>query len=240
MTTELCRLNDHGTELFMDYINQIAAGDTSSPPFAILTDTNYSEQIDFSVQLDQPSFSTRFEIGEYLKERLEDVNRNQLLGDPGIWNWMALYWFDSLCPAAANGTRKPSKPYNYILSTNYNHRPRHALLTTWLLVDTYGETARFLLSKKPDSRGELLEQIAARQYLISCRGIIEAASRLYYDKDKQTFKRGSTTQTKKGNIRRYISFLQQLELTYDLFTLPCDEIINILPDEYNGFLGDAS
>jgi len=164
------------------------------------------------------------------------IDRQKLLGNAGIWNWLALYWFDNLCPPSSGGVRKPSKPYNYILSPNYNHRPRHALFTTWILVDLYGETARFLLSKQPDARGELLEQIAARQYYINCRGVIEAANLLYYDSDRRTFKRGSTTQTRKGNIRRYIGFLQQLELTYDLFTMTGETIVKLLPKEYSGFL----
>ena len=145
---------------------------------------------------------------------------------------------DQLCPAKADGTRKPSKPYNYILSPNYNHRPRHALRTTWQLVNEYGEAAHFLLSKGPNERGELLEQLAARQFFIGCKGIIETASKLYSDPARNTFKVGSTSQKRRGNIRRYISYLQQLELTYDLYTLPRDEIINMLPAEYSGFLSE--
>lgn len=240
MTTQIRRLNDRGLRIFSDYIRRLAGGEKTDPPKSILTDDSCTEAVDFTVEIEDRNFDTRFDIGVYLKDRLVSINPQQLLGDSGIWSWMALFWFDQLCPAKSDGSRKPSKAYNYILSPNYNHQPRHALQTTWVLVDRYGETARFLLSKKPNERGELMEQIAARQFFISCRGIIEAANRLYYDPESKTFKRGSTTQTRKGNIRRFIGYLQQLELTYDLYTLPGDEIISMLPKEYNGFLSETS
>ena len=94
-----------------------------------------------------------------------------------------------------------------------------------------------MLSKKPSDRGELIEQLAARQYFMSCRGVIEAAHQIYFDPDRRKFKRGSTSQTRGGNIRRFISYLQQLDLTYDLGTVTADSLMSILPPEYNGFVG---
>ncbi len=229
MTTEVRRLNERGLKFFSDYITRMSSGEKADPPFSILSDDGYSETVSFRVEVGLQSFSTRFEIGQYLQTCFRDIHSQQLLSDTGLWSWLALYWFDQLCPAKADGTRKPSRVYNYILSQNYNHRPRHALRTTWLLVDQYGETAQFLLSKRPSERGELLEQIAARQFLISCKGVIEAANHLYFDSTKNSFKRGSTSQKRKGSIRRFICFLQQLELTYDLYTLPGDTIISMLP-----------
>lgn len=237
MSTPVRRLNEKGLKFFQDYIGRIAGGEKSDPPFAILTNDDWSEPVDFNLEVDESQgFATRYEMGEYLERLFHDINAQHILPDIGLWSWLALLWFDQLCPAKADSTRKPSKPYNYILSPNYNHRPRHALRTTWQLVSGYGESARFLLSKGPNERGELLEQLAARQFIFSCRGIIETASRLYSDPARNTFKVGSTSQKRRGNIRRYISYLQQLELTYDLYTLPGDEIINMLPAEYSGFL----
>lgn len=236
MSMRIRRLNERGQKFFHNYISRIAAGEKSNPPVSILGGVDWSESVDIPVEVEDRHFATRYEMGEYLVERFHDINSQVILSDTGLWSWLALFWFDQLCPAKADGTRKPSKPYNYILSPNYNHRPRHALRTTWQLVNDYGETVRFLMSKAPDERGELLEQLAARQFIISCRGIIEAASRLYSDPVRDTFKVGSTSQKRPGNIRRFISYLQQLELTYDLYTLPGDAIISMLPKEYSGFL----
>jgi hypothetical protein len=109
-----------------------------------------------------------------------------------------------------------------------------------MLVDQYGETALFLLSKKPQERGELIEQLAARQYLISCRGVIEAAKELYYDSERKTFKRGAASRKRQGNISRYVAYLQQLDLTYDLGTIDSDALLEMLPNEYSAFKAVAT
>jgi len=238
MSTRIRKLNDNGLKFFQDYIGRTAGGEKGDPPLAILSDDNWSEPADFNLEVENRAFASRYEMGEYLNELFSDINTQQIISDIGLWSWLALFWFDLLCPAKADGARKPSKPYNYILSPNYNHRPRHALRTTWQLVNEYGETVRFLLSKGPNERGELLEQLAARQFFIGCRGIIEAASNLYSDPARNSFKVGSTSQKRRGNIRRFISYLQQLELTYDLYTLPGHEIVNMLPNEYRAFLAN--
>lgn len=240
MSTPIRRLNERGLKFFHNYIDRIAGGEKSDPPIAILTDDNWSDTVEFTKEIEMKTFKTRYEMGEYLEQLFRDINSQDIISDIGLWSWLALLWFDQLCPTKSDGTRKPSKPYNYILSPNYNHRPRHALRTTWQLVSKYSGNTRFLLSKSPNERGELLEQLAARQFFIGCTGIIEAASQLYTDPLRNTFKRGSTSQKRRGNIRRFINYLQQLELTYDLYILPGNEIIKMLPREYSGFLEDSA
>ena len=236
MADPIRKLNGDGLSAFEQYLYDLREGKIIEPPFHLLRDPRYSDPLEDVPEVERKEFQTRYDMGAYLSGVLEDADMQPLLGDRGFWSWLALYWFDQLCPARADGTRKPSQIYNYILSANYNHRPRHAVRTTWLLVSQYGETAFFLLSKKPSERGELIEQLAARQYLISCRGVIEAANRLYYDPERRTFKRGSTSSKRKGNIRRYVGYLQQLDLTYDLYSLSGADLISMLPEEYSGFL----
>jgi len=231
------KLNEQGLEAFQNHIRELSGGAKLMTPAHLLFDSRYSEPLDFDIEVEPLQFDTRFELGSYLADALGDIPVQQIMGDSGFWSWFALYWFDQLCPPQANGTRKPGKPYNYILSNNYNHRPRHAVYMTWMLVDQYGDTALFLLSKKPHERGDLIEQLAARQYLISCRGVIETASALYYDPEKKTFKRGSTSQKRRGNVRRFIAYLQQLDLTYDLGTISSESLLDMLPAEYAGFKG---
>jgi len=235
MPDQVRRLNDEGIDAFQNHNRELAKGAKLSTPSHLLTDPRYSESIDMDCTVENRAFETRFELGRYLVDVLKESPSQSIMGDVGFWSWLALYWFDQLCPVQKGGGRKPSKPYNYILSRNYNHRPRHAIYTTWMLVGRYGETAIFLLSKQLHERGELIEQLAARQYLISCQGVIEAAKELYHDPERKTFKRGATSRKRRGNIRRYISYLQQLDLTYDLGTIASESLLSMLPEEYSAF-----
>jgi len=232
MSNYIRRLNDDGIKAFEKYIQERISGNTPSQIDFLLTDERYSEALVDAIEIDPRTFDSRYEMGLYLSELFKTTNIQPYLGDTGFWSWLGLFLIDQLAPS----TKKTGKPYNYILSKNYNHRPRHAVLTSWMLVDLLNEKARFLLSKKMHERGDLIEQLAARQHLINCPGVMLTAHRLYADNEKNTFKRGSTSSKRKGNIRRFINYLQQLELTYDLGMITEDTLIDLLPEEYSGFL----
>ncbi|WP_300496459.1 hypothetical protein [Marinobacter sp.] len=234
---EVRRLNTKGMQAFRNYLAGLD-GDGSLPiPLNLLTDSATSEPLLETLEVDEGlTFETRYDMGVYLVDLLRDEGVQNLLGDVGFWSWLGLLWFDQLCPLSG-GKRKPKKEYNYILSENWRHRPRHAIYTTWMLVANHGENALFMLSKRLHERGELIEQLAARQYFMACVGVIEAAHKIYFDPDRRTFKKGATSQKRRGNIRRFVSYLQQLDLTYDLGSISSESLLEILPKEYEGFAG---
>ncbi|MDZ7685364.1 MAG: hypothetical protein U5O39_10520 [Gammaproteobacteria bacterium] len=78
----------------------------------------------------------------------------------------------------------------------------------------------------------------ARQYYLSCEGVMRLASRLYLDRERHTFKRGAAARASPGCVSRYISWLQQLELNYDLFSVTADELEQLLPAEFDRFRKD--
>lgn len=229
------KLNKVGLKEFERFIENLRNGGLQNTPTYLLSDPNTSDALEFDLELEESMFSTRYELGVYLRKKLENANMHIIIGDVGLWSALALFWFDQLCPVKANGSRKPSMVYNYILSENYKHRPRHAIFTTWQLVERHAESSRFMLSRELPVRGELIEQLMARQYLLSCAGVMKAASALYYDRERKTFKKGSTARTSAGCIKRYVDWLQQIEINYDLFSISKDDLLNIMPKEFERF-----
>ena len=232
MSKYIRRLNEEGLATFEKHIQDRQSGHNPASIDYILNDDRYSDTLVDAIEIECKAFNSRYEMGKYLTKIFKSVDIQPYLGDSGFWSWLALFWLDQLSPYG----KKIGKPYNYILSKNYNHRPRHAILTSWMLVDLLDDKSQFLLSKKMHERGDLVEQITARQHLTSCKGVMLAAHRLYADDEKKTFKRGATSTKRRGNIRRFISYLQQLELTYDLGLISEVTLIDLLPDEYSGFL----
>ncbi|EXJ13581.1 hypothetical protein D779_3584 [Imhoffiella purpurea] len=200
----------------------------------LLTDPETSEALEFRAFTGPDTLSSRYELGQRLAGSLGPHDRGAITNDPGVWNWLALFFFESLCPVRSDGVFMPGEDANFILSPSHQKRPRHAVRTTYVLVREYGDRVRFLFSKLRE-RGELLEQIAATQYLWSCRGVIEAASVLYQDDITEGFKRGAASKGP-GSARRFRDYLSQLTLTYDLHGMTAEEILEILPREYERFL----
>lgn len=228
-------LNAEGTRQFKEYLESLAEFSNTPIPLYLLTDPDYSVELEFEVALDDREFNSRYDMASYLVDRMRAVNLQDYLGNSGFWTWLGLYWFNQLCPADGAGSRTPSKPYNYILSNNFKHQPRHAIRTSYLLVKNYGEDARFLLCNPMQTRGDLTEQMSTRQFFIECDGVVRAASALYFDKSKDWYKTGAASYKRKGNIRRLISFLRQIELTYDLYSIHHEDLIGMLPGEFDAF-----
>jgi hypothetical protein len=229
------RLTDEGIRQFADYVDKQRAGDQPELPVHLLNDPDTSAEVSPTISLGDEDFATRFDLGAYLVDVIGDENIQHLAGDAGFWSWLALYWFEQLCPEDADGNLKPAMVYNYVLSSNYKHRYRHAVYTTWQLVNAYGDSSRFLLSRKPSVRGELIEQMMARQYYLSCRGVMEAAAELYWDPEANTFKRGAAARTAPGCVSRLVLWLQQIELTYDIFSMTREQILDLMPGEFDRF-----
>lgn len=230
------RLNSVGMEKFNDHLVRLREGHKEPPPYEILKDTEFAETVQPGVEIDEAKkFPTRFDLGQYLVDLLATLDQTELFNDKGLWSWIALLYFDQLCPAEQDGSRKPKENYNYILSGDYRHRERHAVRTTYMFVRNHGDTVQFMFSKPLHQRGEIIEQLSQRQDLLSTEGIIKAAHLLYADTVKKTFKRGAAGKNKGGEARRLVRVLQQFETTYDLFSMTGEKILLLLPSEFNRF-----
>jgi len=229
------KLRSAGQRDFERMVEQMRIGELSKSPAHLLQDQLAVEKLGFDVEVKEGGFSSRQEMGEHLVAALAGVDRALFIGDRGFWDWLALQWFDDLCPVKASGERKPSEAASYVMSEDYKRRYRHAVYVTWQLVETHGENARFLLFKEPSVRGELTEQLMARQYYLSCCGLIEAVKRLYWDESTGSLKRGAGGKGA-GSPRRLVGWLQQIEVTFDLHSMSADQLLALIPDEFGKFL----
>ncbi len=70
--------------------------------------------------------------------------------------------------------------------------------------------------------------------LVTNRGVAEFATRRYYDPAKKSFKRGAGSSVK-GAARRLASMLNQFDLTFYLYGVTADELLALLPKEFDRF-----
>jgi len=229
------RLNEKGLHELSLFIENLLTGVQKDIPLHLLESQTHSEEIPDLIDLENKVFTSRYEMGTYLAGRFSKINIQPYLGDAGFWSWLALLWFDQLCPKNKDGIRNPALFYNYILSNHRNYRLRHAIYTSWQLVNRYGEDARVLLCKEMSTRGEMTDQMMSRPELLTSVGVIQLASALYFDPSKQTFKKGAASRGGAGSISRYVNWLQQLQVTFDVFSMSKDELAALLPAEFQKF-----
>ena len=96
------------------------------------------------------------------------------------------------------------------------------------------ERALAVLCQPLHKPGDIVEQLASRQELVTNRAFIAAATRLYVDSTTQQPRSGSGGKSR-GAPRRLADFCNQLDVTWDLYAMEADELIDKLPKEFDRF-----
>jgi hypothetical protein len=226
--------NDEGLAEFARWLRGGAVGHV---PTSLLTDAAFSTPMPKSLIKEVPTFEDRYEFGVFLVELLAPYDPHQISYNAGLWSWLAALFFEQLAPADAEGKRLLRRPYVYVLSESRLYY-RHLVRGPWHLIRTHGPEARYLLApirtddRAPLSRQSyLLDQLAARQFVISSKTLIAAARRLYTDPRTGRQRRGAGAKGK-GSPRRLALIANQLALTYDIQNMSVDQFMKILPREF--------
>lgn len=248
--TEIVRmLNDEGIALFQQYIEQLRSNPTASPPFNLLKDPTTSIPAPFAASIElQPlgrPYQSAYELGEYLfKNVLKDLSKPIISREYRLWNWLALFLFDELCPLL-DGQHAPLETAAYVLEKDFNYRRyyRHLVRSAWVLVSVHGSFSKVLLtpgtkhhSTPVAVRTDIQMQLSATQEFVESGNVVQTAYALYYDVATDRLKAGSATKGD-GAPRRLVSVLNQFDLTYDLHASPTETLVSLMPAEFDRFRG---
>jgi hypothetical protein len=231
--TKLRTLNARGIEEFRGFLQQIRDGAEFRANPAILYIDDYSTRASRALEIEPRTFASKFAAAEYLTGVMADLPA--AADDVGLWSWLALFYFDQLSPVDAAGKRRPREDYHYIPSESGWQRERHLLAGPYKLFALHRENARLLLHPPVHQHGAFVYDLGFRRDLISNRGLIEAIDLLYWDAKRNRPKRGATTTSRPGNLRRLITVVQQLDFNYDLYGMRADEILALLPSEFDAW-----
>ncbi|MFL6798573.1 MAG: hypothetical protein ACJ8F3_14275 [Xanthobacteraceae bacterium] len=220
-----------------EFARWLRAGALGAVPEGLIEDAAFSTPWPQARVGEVPAFKHRYALGEFLVALLAPYDPHQIAYDGGLWSWLAALLFEQLAPADAHGKRILRRPYVYVLSESRVYY-RHLVRTPWYLVRIHGAEARYLLMPMRDaepaplsSQSALLNELAARQFIISSPTLIGAARRLYTDPRSGRLRRGAGGHGK-GSPRRLARIANQLALTYDIHNMSVDQFMRILPREF--------
>ncbi len=232
--TKLRSLNKRGIDEFRGFLQRIRDGEEFQANPAILYIDDYSTRLPRAIEVAPRKFASKFAAAEYLEGVLSDMPAPA--EDAGLWSWLALFYFDQLSPVDAEGNRRPREDYHYIPSTESGFRSgRHLLAGPYKLLTMHRQNARLLLHPPVHQHGNFIYDLGFRRDLITNRGLIEAIDLLYWDTKRKRPKRGATTPSRPGNLRRLIAVIQQLDFNYDLYGMRAGEILQLLPPEFDAW-----
>jgi len=230
-------LNEAGTQVFQEYLADLRGGLQNPMPAGLLNAEQFTQETAETIFAESKAFHSRFDAAVYLDSIFNSVS-DSVLEEPGLWSWLSVFYFDQLCPPSRDGTRQPGEDYRYILTTDYRSYYRHLLAGPFRIYHAQRERGRLLLTNPVDKPGDINEQLASRQDLVASPGIMEAADLLYFSGAENTPKKGVAGK-RPGNLRRFVTVVQQLDLTYDLYLMTGPEILRLLPSEFDRWWGSA-
>lgn len=231
--TKLRSLNARGVEEFRGYLQTIRDGAEFLASPAILYIDDFSTRLPRTIEIDPRPLATKFEAAKYLSSVLSGFGA--AADDVGLWSWLALFYFDQLSPVDGDGKRRPREDYHYIPATDGWKRDRHLLAGPFKLYSLHREHSRLLLHPAVHQHGAFVYDLGFRRDLITNPGLIEAIDLLYWDAKRNRPKRGATSTNRPGNLRRLITVVQQLDFNYDLYGMSADEILKLLPPEFDAW-----
>ena len=225
-----------GEQKFREYINKLKTD--PSTPRPDLNNKAFSEEFSPVVSVDEArQFNSKVELAEYLHKCFErtGLKRENILPLNGLWTWLAYIWFEQLTNQRRNILKREE---HYICNSPSNFRRYyiHLVAPLYAIYSLHNLPFSMLfLYNPPWEINDFTERLAANQFLISHRNIVEAIYRLYFDSQRQQPKRGAQSKTEPGCTRRFVKVIQQLELTYDIYSMSAEAIINLLPSEFDNW-----
>lgn len=226
-----------GENQFREYIRQVRTNLSTARPD--LNSNPFSQEFSPQIMVDETkTFMSKLELAEYLYNcfRVAGIRREHILGKNKLWTWLAYLWFDQLAPVRCTGTggRAIGEDAKYICSSDYRDYYRHFVAGPYSIYSLHGRDNSLLFLHSPVyEHNDFIEQFASRQFIISYPEIVKAVTKLYFDSNDRKPKRGAQSRDREGNIRRFVKVIRQFELTFNIYTMDCDKILNILPDEFN-------
>jgi len=235
------RLNEAGLERFLTELLEIKdrGRDDLSPE--LMASPDYSMVIS-TRECHPVSFRSRWELAGFLDNVIEQAKLQDYVRDPGFWGWLTVLLFDEICPKAADGSRPDLKSGTGVMRyypqmTEWRRYYRHLLAGPWMIYQAHLDNPRCampLLATTVSSPGEAVEQIASRQEFVTSTTVMECVYRLYYNPKTAKLKRGAGRKDR-GGVRRFVTILQQFDVTYDLYSMNPSRLMEMLPREFEEF-----
>lgn len=240
----LRRLKPSGLAQLGEFLDSLNTPDAREQPSSLLSAPESSATLGTDINVEARRFGTRFELAEYLDSKLTELGGSPGSGsadiwqDAGLWAWLALYYFDQLCPPDATGRRVPGERARWIPAVDdYRKYYRHLVAGPCRIYRAHRDNplrAYAALAGPPDRPGEIAEQLASRQDIVTNKAAMELATVMYIDRKTRRPKRGAAG-SGPGSARRLADVLNQYDLTWDLYALETRMLLGLMPAEFDRF-----
>lgn len=234
------RYTDEGLATVHQFLTDVEAGAADLPDAGLLQNDEVAPLIPGAPELRDRSFGSRWAFAQWACETMVHESLASFQRDPGLWAWLSMALFEVVCPRDAKGERRPGARARHVPEfSEWSRYYRHLLVGPWIIYRAHEDqphVARALLCQPLHAPGDVVEQLASRMQIVANPALMELATHLYFDPSRGQLKRGAGGKTA-GSARRLARVIGQFDLTYDLYSMPVDQLTALMPREFERWMG---
>jgi len=248
------KLNEKGLEEFESFLSRVRGkrgGSNEKPPFYLLEDPQFSDEIKLSNHIKSPKridilqqFEDRMDFADHLCSFIkteDDVAK--VVNDRFAGAWLALAYFEQICSKDEDGKWKLREKARYVPNINDRRKfYRHLVCSIIAVFSLHRKRGRLVLNGPTNEHPDFLEQLASRSELMVNKSLMEVIDKLYWDSKSEAPKVGAAANVRPfpdGSLRRFVgpgSFYETYQTTFDFWSMTPEEILAILPREFEDWL----
>ncbi len=242
----VCELTPEGMRIARNYLRGVRENGWTPLPTGLLTDHTYAQPLQSDVSVEERSFTSRREAGQYLAERLEPLGPARVGGNASLWSWLGMFYLEQIAHDSGRGSGTYAEIAHLILPEEHDSRDRshHRLMMAYDIWTLHGEEAWLLLDQSVGSMSQFTLRVVQSPEIFRSKGVVQLIHSLYADRSTGRVRKGAlgsdTASAPAGSLPRLIHVLNQLSMNYDVYGMTTDRLLHLLPSEFDHFESLAS
>ena len=227
------------------FLDEARNGTATVVPKELLTDRRFAKEVATECYVEKRSFANRREAGKYLSSALESMGIGNVNGNYPLWSWLGLHFLEVLVDHDEEGRIKLGRtPDHAVVIDKQRTHPRdiwsHRLMLAWETYLLHGDqSASWILNQPVESIPRLLHRTIRSRQRFQSKGIVKLIGLLYLDSQSGRVKQGAAGDHAVGGVVRLNDVLDQLYMTYDVYGMRAEQLLALLPEEFQQFNAGA-
>lgn len=241
-----------GQQSYEEWVLGLRENPNAAVPLNLLEEESSSYEIPGSSPLESRQFQTKFELAKSLMPIVNELRtlRVDYESWPNIWDSLALFYFQSICPVDSEGSWNPNRVEHYVYDRTHTKSRdlcyRHRIYGPTTLYRTCPDSIEPFFKVAPCVLGQYEESIGSVNELAGNKRVLQLTKALYLKEDGSGLVIGYTSTRKykgfkkkldaPGGVRRIPAICKQLRRTYDLAGISYSGLLELLPHEFDDWL----